>query len=81
MVVTIQGVNRGAAFAANVIDTPYPLFGEVPVLPYEIPVYPYSAYPYPAYPYPYPVYAYPYGPRVSIGFGFGPSFGFHRGRR
>jgi hypothetical protein len=74
MVVAIQGVNRGSAFAANVIETPYPQFSEVPVGAYNVPVYP-----YPVYPYPYPVYGYPYGPNVSIGIGFG--FGFGGGFR
>ena len=82
MVVAIQGENRGSAFAANVIDTPYPQYGAVPVGPYDLPVYP-----YPAYPYPYPVYGYPYVAPVSIGIGFGFGFrggfggGFHRGFR
>jgi hypothetical protein len=84
MVVSIQGVNRGSSFAANVIETPYPQYGAVPVGPYDASVYPYPAYPYPypAYPYPYPVYGgYPYGPNVSIGIGFGFGFGggFHGG--
>jgi hypothetical protein len=57
MAVTIHGVNRGTAFAANQIDTPYQSYG------LEYPAYPYGVYPY-------PVYGYPYS-RVSIGFGFG----------
>jgi hypothetical protein len=69
MSVTIHGVNRGRAFAANVIDTPYSSYGAdygpVALYPYGYPLYP-----YPAYPYPYPVYGYPYG-HVSIGIGFG----------
>jgi hypothetical protein len=57
MSVTIYGVNRGATFAANEIDTPYLSYGAVPVYGYPV--------------YPYPVYGYPYGPRYSFGFGFG----------
>ena len=56
MSVTIYGVNRGATFAANEIDTPYQSYGT--------PFYGYPSYPY-------PVYGYPYGPRFSFGFGFG----------
>jgi hypothetical protein len=81
MSVTIHGVNRGAAFAANQIDTPYQsygaTYGDVPVGPYVYPAYPYPLYPYPVYS--YPIYGYPYGPGFSFGFGFGPSF--HRGFR
>jgi hypothetical protein len=68
MSVTIHGVNRGSAFEANQIDTPYSSFAAVPVYG-PVPIYG-SIYPY-GYPaYPYPVYGYPYG-RVSIGIGFG----------
>jgi hypothetical protein len=75
MSVTIHGVNQGATFAANVIDTPYQsygaVYGPVPVTgPYVYPVYPYPVYPY-------PVYGFPYGPSFSIGFGFG---GYRRWR-
>jgi hypothetical protein len=66
MTVTIHGVNRGSAFAANEIDTPYDSYGFVPGYPYA----------YPGYPYPYPVYGYP---SFGLGFHFGPSF--HRGFR
>jgi small nuclear ribonucleoprotein (snRNP)-like protein len=73
MSVTIHGVNRGSAFAASVIDTPYQSYGANygPVAVDGPLVYP--AYPYPVYPYPYayPVYAYPYGPNFSFGIGFG----------
>ena len=73
MQVTIHGVNRGSAFAANVIDTPYQSYGAVPV-------YPYAPYAYPVYPYPYPVYGYPY-PSFSLGLRFGGGFrGGFRGR-
>jgi len=77
MSVTIYGVNRGAAFAANRIDTPYDSYGATygPVPVYGSLVYP--DYPYAVYP--YPVIGYPYGPPFAIGFGFGPSF--HRGFR
>ncbi len=68
MQVTIHGVNRGSAFAANVIDTPYQSYG-------AIPVYPYGPYVYPVYPYPYPVYGFGY-PSFSLGLHFGG--GFHR---
>lgn len=69
MDVTVHGVNRGPAFAASEIDTPYTEYGAVPV-------YPYAAYPYPVYG--YPVYAYPY-PAFSIGVGFRFGGGFrHR---
>jgi hypothetical protein len=62
MAVTIHGVNRGSAFAANVIDTPYQSYG-------AIPVYPYGPYAYPVYP-----YGYPYPP-FSLGLRFGGGFG------
>jgi hypothetical protein len=35
MSVTIYGVNRGSMLAADEIDTPYQLYGFVPVYPYE----------------------------------------------
>ncbi len=66
MQVTIHGVNRGSAFAANVIDTPYQSYG-------AIPVYPYGPYVYPVYPYPYPVYGFGY-PSFSLGLHFGGGF-------
>jgi hypothetical protein len=63
MSVTIHGVTRGNAFAANEIDTPYDSYGAIPVYPYGY------AYPYPVYP--YPAYGYSPYPRFSIGFRFG----------
>lgn len=68
MRVTIHGINRGNALAANEIDTPYNSYGAVPVYPYA---YPY-AYGYPVYAYPYP---YPYDPRFSVGIRIGPFYG------
>jgi hypothetical protein len=77
MSVTIHGINRGTAFVANQIDTPYQSYGATygPVPVYGSLVYP--AYPYAVYP--YPVYGYPYGPEFGVGFGFGR--GFQRGFR
>jgi hypothetical protein len=67
MQVTIHGVNRGSAFAANEIDTPYESYGAYPV-------YPYGPYPY------YGYYGYPYS-NFSLGLRFGGGFGggFHGG--
>jgi hypothetical protein len=69
MRVTIHGINRGSALAANEIDTPYASYGAVPVYPYAYP------YPYPVYA--YPGYYYPYNPRLSVGIRIGPSYGYH----
>jgi hypothetical protein len=68
MRVTIAGFNRGPAFVANQIDTPYTQYG------FASPAYPvYGVGVYPAYPY----YPWGYGGRVSIGIGFGPGYGYH----
>ena len=59
MSVTVLGYNRGQAFAANEIDTPYMSYGAYP-----------AYYPYPAYVgYPY------WGSSFSLGFRFGDRFG------
>jgi hypothetical protein len=70
MKVTIHGVNRGRAFAANEIDTPYASYGAIPV------------YPYGPYAYGYPYYGYPYS-TFSLGLRFGGGFrgGFGGGFR
>jgi hypothetical protein len=59
MVVTIHGENRGSAFAANEIDTPYQSYGFA--YPYGYPAYPYPGYAYPSF-------------SLGLGFGFGPRF-------
>jgi hypothetical protein len=65
MRVTIAGVNRGPAFVANQIDTPYTQYG------FAYPVYGVGVYPV------YPYYPWGYGGRVSIGIGFGSGYGYH----
>lgn len=67
MSVTIRGINSGAVFAANQIDTPNQSNTAASVAPDAY------AYPYPIYP--YPVYGYPYGPTFSFGIGIGPFYG------
>jgi hypothetical protein len=93
MHISIAGSNAGSVFAAEsiaVAGQAAPPYASVPPDAYGPPAYPYGmpyAYPYPApypvYAYPYPVYPYPVygypGPRVSIGIGFGPRFGFRGG--